>query len=630
VRHRSLFIVSILGVLALVASACGGGTPSNSPAASGGGGGSSGGSSGSSGSSGGGSKSGSASAVLVDDSSGAWTTWSYSPFTTTFPGAAAGFVLQPLAIQSWPSLTKFIPQMATSWTVKGNQLLVNLQPKATWQNGQPVTSKDVVDTIELDGANGSAVWNDISNVTATSAKQVALTLRPGVPSTNLITDLFNGVTPYPASVWGQFVTPTLKADDISYYTQQAKDPAAALKSPAFTRLQAVLTKLTKYDPKSIVGDGPYKLATINLQEAELKKWDGYYDAAHITIPEIIFEGTAQSQVNAQLLSNRVDFSSGWLYMPPAILQQWLKTSDAHLLAVPGTFQGVVVWNDSEAPFNNVKVRQALTYAFPIAQMDELSWGTQDAHAVPPAQPDGLIQRIQAQFLTKSQIASLNTYAYNQAKAAQILQSVGWTKKGGHWYLPDGKQFKLTLSIDAAWTDQVAAFKVATTALNGFGIDANESLIEDTTYSNDLHTGNFQLAAYCCAGGTPNALEDFVSSPMGSVENFTSSGSDKGDKGIAYGPVEPVPGVGTVNIPATLNQEYAVTSPGPKLNKLVWDWAKFVNDQVPYVPYAIFANQIAFSSKRFTWPSTSNPLWVEVNNGSYALVIAQERGLLHPN
>ena len=75
-------------------------------------------------------------------------------------------------------------------------------------------------------------------------------------------------------------------------------------------------------------------------------------------------------------------------------------------------------------------------------------------------------------------------------------------------------------------------------------------------------------------------------------------------------------------------------PGPPLRALhhhvlADDWAKFVETQVPFLEYAAFANQIAYSSRNFNWPSTNNPLWVQTSNGSLDIVLAQERGELSP-
>lgn len=577
----------------------------------------------------------SSNSVLVVDSANSWTTWSYSPYNVNFANtgvsAADGLVYLPLAIDSWPSLTTYIPQLATSWSTHGNTFTLNLQPNAKWQDGTPVTSTDVVDTVLLGGADGYAIWNDITNVSAAGTHVVDFTLKSGEPLTTFESDLFTQVFPEPASVWGRFVSSSLKSEDQSYWSLVATNPSAATKSPAYKALSSLLSSLESYNPKTIVGDGPYELTSATIQELEFTKWSGFYDASKITIPRIIWEGTSQSELNAELLAGRVDFSASWLYMPPAILQEWLHTPGANLLAVPGSFQGVLIFKDNEYPFDITKVRQALAYAMPVQKADVFSWGNQDAHAVAPVPPDGLVARIAGNFLTQKQLNSLDPYSYDTSKAAKLLESAGFHRNSsGDWIMPNGKPFKLTLSIDSSWTDQVAAFQVLASALTSFGIPSVESTVENATYLNDMHTGGFQISAYCCTGASPNPLDDFVESPMGSAENYTSNGSYKGDNGISYGPVETVPGIGKVNVPDTLNKEYAATTPGPKMNALVYDWAKYVEDQVPFLEYAVFADQIAYSNRSFVWPSTSNQVWVDAgNNPMYDLLLGQERGLIRP-
>lgn len=96
------------------------------------------------------------SAVLPITIFSAWgSTWSYNPYNSFFPGTVIdGFVDLPLAVQILPTLTKYSPQLATSWSASGDTLTVQLRHSATWQNGTPVTSTDVYDTILLNGTDG--------------------------------------------------------------------------------------------------------------------------------------------------------------------------------------------------------------------------------------------------------------------------------------------------------------------------------------------------------------------------------------------------------------------------------------------------------------------------------------------
>ena len=566
---------------------------------------------------------------LLMATSSPWVSWQYNPFAKNFPGAATGFVYLPFAIQNWPSLTTFTPQLAASWSVQGNKLTLKLQPNANWQDGKPVTSTDVIDTIYLDGITGAAVWGDISSVTASGQKEVVFTARSGVPMVLLENDLFNGVTTYPSSVWGKYVTPALKSAVVSYFDQVQSDPDGAANSAANKQLAASLKEVAQFAPTQIIGDGPYKLVGITTQEAKLVKWTGFYDASHITIKQISYQGLTQPNVNSALLTGRADFSSGWLYMPPNIVDQWSHTANAHLRAVPGTFQAQIIFNDNEYPFIDAKVRQALAYAFPLGKMNLLAWGNISPHATVPAAIDGLTSQVAGRFLSKSQIASLNRYAYDESKAASILQSAGFHKSGGTWIMPTGKPFTLSLSINATWTDQIAALKVAASSLTSFGIPTTLNTVESASYLVDIHSGNFQVAAYCCAGGSPNPITDFASSPMGSAENFTTIGTNKGLRGIGFGPEADVPGLGHVNVPQTLDKESHSVGVGSQMNALTWDWARFVNQQVPYLQYTQFSNQIAYSSARFAWPKPSDPMWEKINNGSYAMIVGQENGLIHP-
>jgi peptide/nickel transport system substrate-binding protein len=575
--------------------------------------------------------SGNADGTQLTMAMGPWTTWQYNPWSPAWPSSLQGFVYLPLAIQNWPSLTSFTPELAASWSADGNNLIIRLQPDARWQNGAPVTSTDVIDSIYLDGVYGDAIWDDIAAVAAAGQKEVVLTARPGVPMTLLEYDLFSSVTPFPASVWGRYVTPSLKQDVVSYFNQALTNPDAAADSPAGKAVSATLQTLITDSPSTVVGDGPYKLGGQTTQAVEFVKWDGFYDASHITIDQINFLGLQQSLVNSALLSGQADFSSNWLYMPPVIVQQWLHTANAHLLVVPGLEQGEVIFNDHEYPFNETKVRQALAYAFPLTEMDELAWGTTSPHAAAPDTPDGLTTPVEDEFLTGGEINSLNPYHYSPSTAAAMLRAAGFRKPGQWWVMPNGKQFTLTLSINANWTDQIAAFRVASIILTSFGIQTTLNTVEETAYLDYLHNSNFQVAADCCAAAAdPDPLIDLSDSPMGSSENFTTSGIDAGQRGIGFGPVATVPGLGTVNITQALQGESQTVGVGSKMKDLTWDWVRFVDEQVPYLQYANFTNQIAYSSNNFDWPSKSNPLWSKATgNANYEIIEGEEDGLIRP-
>jgi peptide/nickel transport system substrate-binding protein len=140
------------------------------------------------------------------------------------------------------SLTSFTPQLASSWTSSGNTLAIHLRPGVKWQDGKAVTSTDVYDTIVLDGTNATAGWLYIPDVSAPNPNEVVITTRAGTNAALLEDQLFTAAI-LPSSVYGQFVTPGLKADDVAYYAKEFTDPAAAQKMPqAINTAEALLVK----------------------------------------------------------------------------------------------------------------------------------------------------------------------------------------------------------------------------------------------------------------------------------------------------------------------------------------------------------------------------------------------------
>jgi len=91
----------------------------------------------------------------------------------------------------------------------------------------------------------------------------------------------------------------------------------------------------------------------------------------------------------------------------------------------------------------------------------------------------------------------------------------------------------------------------------------------------------------------------------------------------------------VQINTTLDKQAASVAPGPEMNKLTWDYAQLVNDQVPYIWYATKVYQFSYSEKNFTnWPPTdstgTSSLWNIIgNNMSAGVSLALQQGYIVP-
>lgn len=553
-------------------------------------------------------------------------TWSFNPFNTAyFWGPANYFNLLPLADRIPPKISTFAPQLATSWAVSGGKLTVHLRTNAKWQNGQPFTSKDVYDTMLLDGTNSTGPWNGISDISAPSAHTVVFTIRSGVPALLAERDVL-GIIIYPSSVYGRFVTPTLKADNVAYYNALQTNPATAPSSAAYKALSAVYSKVSKYTPSSIVGDGPFQEKAVSVSAAKMVKWSGYYGASKIHIPGITYlDGQTNQAIYPQLYGGDIAFSN--VYMPSSIVKKWSATPNAHTALVP-SFQFAIGFPDWKYPFNMTKVRQALAYIIPRQKMVSITYGTVDAGAAVEPHPDGLAPYTESLYLSKSQISQLNTYPVNLAKAASLLTSAGFHKSGSQWIMPDGKPFTMTAGVNSATSDVISDFEVAANALTSFGIKTSVTEVPGSETEGDFLKGTFDMNWIGAGNLDPLSALSYY---LGRSSNFPNLGAYSGDKGLGFGLVKTVPGVGTVNVPHTIDSLAATIGPGAKMNQLTWDWAHYVNQQVPFLQWQNKEYQFEFSTAKFTnWPSVTNSLWGTVGyNMNEGVALMLEQGYVRP-
>ena len=560
------------------------------------------------------------------------TSWSYNQYSPINLGIGDGYTFQRLAEEDYPSLTQFTPQLATSWKISGNTFTLHLRTGVNWQNGQPFTSKDVYDTILLDGTNETAFWDDVAGITAPNSSTVVIQLRPGISPVLFEDALFTLTFIFPSSVYGSVITPNLEKDEVAYYQEYATNVSAADKMPQYKAISAVFSKLVAL-PVSLsqyIGTGPFKLTAINTSVAKMVKWDGFYGASKIYVPSMTYYNNPNQAIYPQLFSGAADFSN--VYMPTPILDRWLHTPGANV-ALTKAFGFQMEFNDARYPLNITAVRQALAYVIPRTLMVDAAYGTSPyAGATVATPPDGLPGYNNSQYLTPKQVASLNPYNVNPTKATSLLESVGFKKKGGTWYTPKGAKFTLTLYANSATSDIVTSFTSAAKALSAFGIPSSVVAEQGAVLAEQEGKGNFQVAA--TLNGSVNPLENFQYL-LGSGNNYPTLGNYAGARSLGFGPVANVPGLGKVNIPATIDKEYETVGPGPKMNSLTWDWARLVNQQVPYLWYATKVYQFPFSTSHYTdYPPLSSkhtsPIWNIVGEDmGPGIALAMEDGYIRP-
>jgi peptide/nickel transport system substrate-binding protein len=579
------------------------------------------------------------------------TSWTYSPYSTGLGAPFTAFGVQlPLGIAEKTAdqteMFATVPQLMSSYSVtSGNVATIHLIPGVKFSTGEPVNAADVVDTILLRLVQQSAVWeDDIENVTAPNATTVVITFTPSTANVN-VRGTIASIVPQPMSQYGQFLPAGIEPTLLAYnkLVQNPKTEATAQSSPLFAKIDPYTKKLIVYSPSKLIGDGPFMITGVNTSNLTEVKSPSYFSASKVHVQKVaLLNATSSgSSVFAQLYSHDIDwYASSPTTAPPSATEfsQWKATSDANTQTIPNNVVENLLINSQAYPFTLTPVRQALAYLINRTTLTQTEDGGTLTANQPSPLPDGLGAILNDIWLTPSQRAQLNPYAYSPSKATALLQSAGFKKSGGHWLMPNGKQFTTQVIAATSPENGVLAAQDIAAQLTAFGISATASTVSAAGYQSQYEKGDFQLAWQTGVNGNLEPICGIATGGLGSPTNydFGSNGKDiPGQSGIGFGAGYDVPGIGTVPVSQTVDLECQDTQAGPRMADLTWDWAQVVNTAVPFLSYADDDAMNLYSTANYTnWPPASSVLWqyagiATTQVAQPALLMMMEDGYISP-
>jgi len=215
-----------------------------------------------------------------------------------------------------------------------------------------------------------------------------------------------------------------------------------------------------------IGTGPFKFvsASDGLEEIVMERFGDYYGgAADLTpvgpacVDEVIFRVIPEASTRAAaLLAGEVQIIQS---VPSDLVSRLEEDANIAVKTAPGTQPSWMELNVNMAPFDDVKVRQALNYAL---DKDLIIQQIFDGRAV--ALPGALSPY--NNFVNKS----LQPYPYDLDKAMELFAEAGWTDSDGDNILDKDGQ-PLSFSIDTLEEHRSLAEAVAG-LYQSVGIDAS--------------------------------------------------------------------------------------------------------------------------------------------------------------
>jgi peptide/nickel transport system substrate-binding protein len=215
-----------------------------------------------------------------------------------------------------------------------------------------------------------------------------------------------------------------------------------------------------------VGTGPFQFVStaVGLEEVVLERFAGYYGGAPglppvgaACVDRVIFKVIPEASTRvAALMANEVHIIQA---VPPDLIATLEANPNIQVKTAPGTQPNWVELNVSQAPFDDVRVRQAFNYAVDKDLLIEAIYGGR-AMALPGALSpfNNYVNR------------SLEPYPYDPDMALSLLEQAGWTDSNGDGFLDkDGRPLAFTI-------DTLEEFRSLGEAVAGMlqdiGVDAN--------------------------------------------------------------------------------------------------------------------------------------------------------------
>lgn len=355
--------------------------------------------------------------VLKYASSANITTWDPIASFSTEAAYMAQMYEQLLRVNPPGSAEQYSPLLATSWEKSDDGLVwtFHLRENVKFHDGEPMNAAAVVKSIEAekDHAGASFIWLPLATVEAVDDMTVKFTLSYAQPLELIL-----------GSEYAAYIV-----------SPKALDAAAADENYWSAGVEA--------------GTGPYMLESYTAdQEIVLAKnpdyWGGWQDGQYDKVlVSIVPEATTRQQM---MESGDADIVTT---IPADSYANFANNPDYAVSTEAALFNYTAFFNTTKAPLDDAKVRQALSYAIPyedIINIGASGRGTQ-SHGTAP---NGVFP-----YST-----DVKQYTYDIEKAKALL------KEAGH----EGGKFSLTLTYASENSTEEAFAPLIKDSFSQIGVD----------------------------------------------------------------------------------------------------------------------------------------------------------------
>ena len=356
-------------------------------------------------------------------------------------------------------------------------ITINLRKGAKWSDGSAVTAKDLVGRLNILWMQSSSTWNSLADVVAPDENTVQfLVTNPGPAILDI---LIRSTTPWPYSVYGKWMD---AAADFRKTNADRKGDA----------VKKVIDEIAAFRPTNSVVYGPYVIDPKSVTEAQatMVKNPTGFNADKIDFDKVTIYWGDTVQDMPLYLSGNMDYSSN-AYSPANLTSLYALGNHIVVLGGPGTNGPGMYFNNDVYPLNKKEVRQAFAYIIDRVENCKVAFGD----SCRPVQYEvGFTDAAVATWLSADQMAKLNKYPKDWAKAEALLTGLGF-KKGadGVWVDDKGKKMEYELSVPADFTEYLASSENLAQQMTKFGVKIIVKPYQSSERATLHKSGKYQIS-----------------------------------------------------------------------------------------------------------------------------------------
>lgn len=383
------------------------------------------------------------------------TNWQYSTGTI-------GLLYETLFLYD-PLTDEFEPWLAESgeWTDETTYEL-KLREGLTWSDGEPLTSADVVFTVELgkiESVPYHPLWDWLESAAATDEQTVVFSFSDPRYQQWANWVYFHAIVP--KHVWENF---------------SDEDVAAGANE----------------DP---VGSGPYLYQTHSQDRMVWVENEDWWakEAMDLDVkPKYIVDIVNSSNESALglLLQGGIDLSNNFLPGIATLIDGGYDLG-TYYADEPYMLSANTAWlvlNTTKKPMDDPEFRRAVAHAIDVDKIVDSVYG----RIVRKADPTGLVPTWD-KYIDQEVVDELG-FSYDEAEAKQIMADAGYADTNGDGFVeaPDGSEIKLTLIVPSGWTDWEESAKVIAEGAKAAGINVVNEFPADTALQAARINGDYDM------------------------------------------------------------------------------------------------------------------------------------------